>query len=338
MNHSARGADAGSPQSTAAARDAWSRYWAQGAPHSCVGSYGDSYGGAIAEFWSDVFRTLPSAARVLDVATGNGALPRLLLKDCPSANVSCDAVDIASIAPTWLSAASPVDRGRVHFQGQVDAGLLPFSDSSFDLVISQYGFEYTDVERTLPEVLRVLARAGSIALVLHHSGGRPVTLAGVELAHLDWLMKLGGLFDGAAALLEPMALASTAQGRALLDGDPRAIAARERFNDLLSELASRAEHVDGADILFDVRDAIMAVLAAVAGQGKLLAENRLLALRDDFTNASTRLRDLMAHAVTAAAARALQSRLSEALNTSVGLGELREQGHLMGWTLRTPVP
>lgn len=335
MNHNAVGVDTGTPQTPAAVREAWSRYWAQGAPHSCIGSYGDCYGGAIAEFWHDVFSQLPATARVLDVATGNGALPRLLLKDDRSAGVSCDAVDIASIAPTWLADASPIDLGRVRFHSHVDAGDLPFSDGCFNLVISQYGFEYTDGERSLPELLRVLARAGSIALVLHHSEGRPATLAGVELAHLDWMFKPAGLFDGAAALIEPMALAVTAEGRANLDKDSHAIAARERFNALLGELSSRAECVDGADILFDVRTAIMSVLAAAGAQGKVHAEIRLLALRSEFTNASTRLRDLIAHSVTEAAALTLRSRLSEALNTAVTLGELKEQDHLMGWTLRT---
>ncbi len=338
MNRSESGDDSGTLTTPATVHDAWSRYWAQGVPHSCIGSYGDCYGGAIAEFWCEVFGELQAGARVLDVATGNGALPRLLLKHCPNPEVSCDGVDIASIAPNWLAAALPNDRNRVRFHGQVDAGELPFGDGCFDLVISQYGFEYTDVERSLPELLRVLAPSGSVALVLHHSGGRPATLALAELAHLDWMMKLGGLLDAAAAMVEPMARAATAQGRASLDKDTSALATRERFNALLSELASRAERVDGADILFDVRNAVMAVLAAAGKQGKATADDRLLVLKHEFAHASTRLRDLLAHTVTEAAVLALQTRLNDALHSSVMLDELREQGHLMGWTLRSSRP
>ena len=63
----------GDGQSIAARRDAWSRYWAGGAPHSCIGTYGERYGGTIAGFWSEVFGALPAVAHVLDVATGNGS-------------------------------------------------------------------------------------------------------------------------------------------------------------------------------------------------------------------------------------------------------------------------
>ena len=63
----------GDGQSIAARRDAWSRYWAGGAPHSCIGTYGERYGGVIAGFWRDRFGALPAVARVLYVATGNGS-------------------------------------------------------------------------------------------------------------------------------------------------------------------------------------------------------------------------------------------------------------------------
>ena len=36
-----------------ARRAAWSAYWATGGLHSCVGSFGGNYGGAIGGFWRE---------------------------------------------------------------------------------------------------------------------------------------------------------------------------------------------------------------------------------------------------------------------------------------------
>lgn len=336
MNDSILG-DADESQSPAARRDAWSRYWVRGAPHSCVGTYGDRYGGAIAAFWKEVFAGLPAVARVLDVATGNGALPRLLLDQCRQPGVTCDAVDIAAVHLPWLASAAPADRDRVRLHGGVDAGALPFADGNFDLAVSQYGIEYTDLERSVPELLRVLARGGGVAMVLHHAQGRPAILAAVEIDHIRWLTTQGGWLDAAAAMIELMARASTFGGRASLQNDARANATRERFNAVQNELAARGAGQDGADVLFEMREAAMSVFALAGREGVKAAAEALAELRQELAAGAIRLGDLCAHAIGGAQAQALRERLAGALGVSVTLDELREQGeHLMGWTMRTP--
>jgi SAM-dependent methyltransferase len=319
----------------AARRDAWSSYWARGASHSCLGSYGELYGGAIGAFWGGVFGGLPPVARVLDVATGNGVLPRMLLQQCRSSGVQCDAVDIATIQPPWLAGVAPADRERVRVHGGIDAEALPFADATFDLVVSQYGIEYARLEQAIAEATRVLAPGGALAMVIHHAQGRPATLAAIELEHLAWLARDGGLLEATAAMVEPMARAATPQGRASLEGDTRSHAARERFNALQGELAARREGRDGADVLFEVRDAMMSVLALAARQGAGAAAATLQAWRAELAASETRLRDLREHALDAQAAQALRDRLEAALQAPVSLQELREEaGYLMGWAVR----
>lgn len=316
-------------------RDAWSRYWAQGASHSCLGSYGDLYGGAIAGFWNEVFARLPPSARVLDVATGNGVLPRMLLESCASRGVQCDAVDIAPIRPPWLAGLDPADRKRVRVQGGVDAEALPFADGTFDLVVSQYGIEYARLDRAVSEVLRVLAPGGGVAMVLHHARGRPATLAALELDHLAWLAREGGFLDATAAMLEPMERAATPQGRATLQGDARANAVRERFNALQKEVSARGDGKDGADVLFEAREGAMSVLALSGRQGAAAATAAWETYRTELAASEARLRDMIEHALDAGAAQALRVRLEAALGMPVSLEELREEaGFLMGWAVR----
>ena len=76
----------------------WTRHWATGASHSCPGTYGELYGGAIATFWREVLSPLQRGQNVLDIATGNGALPRLLLGQ--HHEIEVDAIDIAAVEPS----------------------------------------------------------------------------------------------------------------------------------------------------------------------------------------------------------------------------------------------
>src|SRR5690606_38242574 len=61
-------------------RGAWSSYWAAGALHSCIGSLVEDQDGGIGRFWRACFAGLGDGDRVLDLGTGNGALPKLLLE------------------------------------------------------------------------------------------------------------------------------------------------------------------------------------------------------------------------------------------------------------------
>jgi hypothetical protein len=133
-----------------------------------------------------------------------------------------------------------------------------------------------------------------------------------------------------------MARAATPQGRASLQGDARANAARERFNALQKEVSARGDGKDGADVLFEVRDGAMSLLALAGRQGAQAAASALQAWRAELAASETRLRDMAEHALDAGAAMALRDRLASELGRPVSLEVLREEaGYLMGWAVRT---
>lgn len=305
----------------------WTRYWASGAVHSCGTSYGEHYGGAIAAFWRVVHDNTPDRSRLLDVATGSGAIPRLWRSW--RTTDTWDAVDLAASAPLWVAG----DSLDVRFHGSVRAESLPFPSASFDLVTSQYGLEYCDLTLAIPEVLRVRAPQGGVALVLHHSRSRPVALARTELSHLEWALGPDGLIGACADMLGPAAEAATPHGRERLARDPAAESARLRFNAAQAALRQRAGTGDGADVLGEIRDAVGALLGVAMTQGIARARNAFdswtLALADH----RLRLQELCTHALDAAAAHALGAQLTRA-GLRVELGAIEEGPHLMGWTVR----
>lgn len=310
----------------------WTRYWSRGAMHSCVGSYDDSYHGPIATFWRAGFDRLATGARVLDIGTGNGPLPKLLLSLESRNDLSCDAIDLAAIAPPWLQQLPAPQRSRIRFHSACAAERMPFADASFDLVVSQWGLEYSELALALPEVLRVLAPGGAVQLLLHHTEALPVTLAAREIDHLVWLLCDDGLLDCAAEMIAPMALAGTSTGRARLAEDPQANEARELFNAQQELLQQRIEHGSGTEVLSEARQAVATLLITAARQGAAPASAALQDVRTGLQDALVRLQELRRHAMDAPAVTVLAQSLAR--GAPYELDVLRDHESIMGWTLR----
>ena len=308
----------------------WSRYWSHGVAHSCGGSYGNRYEGALAQFWRTACSGLRPGARMLDIATGNGAVPQLLLA-CTANSISCDAIDLARPEPQWIAGLPRHKRGRIRFHGEQPAETLPFPDAHFDLVSSQYGLEYTDLARSVPEILRVLRPGGRVCLITHHADARPVRLAAFELRHLDWLQASGGLLDAAGAMIAPMARAASEAGRASLAGDAAANAARARFNTLQQEMTAQAAGSDCPDVLAETRVALGQILGLAAGQGADPAREALAVLAQDLMDSRVRLQELCDYALDEDAAVALATALGGSANN---VRPLLDNGMLMGWGMQ----
>jgi SAM-dependent methyltransferase len=308
-------------------QESWTRYWAGGAVHSCGTSYGEYYGGAIASFWRKVHDDTPAGSRLLDLATGSGAIPRLW-RSWRSAD-TWDAVDLAATVPPWATEAG----AGMRFHAAVRAESLPFPAAGFDLVTSQYGLEYCDLTLAVPEILRVRAPGGHVALVLHHAQSRPVSLARTELSHLDWVLGPDGLIAACADMIGLAAQANTPQGRERLARDPAAEAARLRFNAAQVALRERTIAGDGSDVLGEIRDMVATLLQIAMRQSASHAHSEMESWMCTLTDHRLRLEELCTHALDRAAAQALAAQLaSAALGTD--LGTLEEGQHLMGWALR----
>lgn len=317
-------------------RDSWSRYWASGALHSCATSFAGNYDDAIGEFWRGVCAGLSGSERVLDVATGNGALPRMLIDLLADGGrlPQIDAVDLADIDPPWRRQLAPAVAERVRFHAQVAVESLPFAAASFDLVISQYGLEYSDLARSVDELRRVMKPRGEVALVLHHADSLPVRLGRAEIPEIDWLGQSGGVLQRARRLLPYLARLATPEGMASVQRDPEAAKAREQFNEAMRALQQRSGASAAPDILVETQAAVGELMTRVAGIGAAAAEQHLNSIRDGLRLARLRQAELVAHALDRAAVDRLAAGLASASSAPAEIGELRVRGELFGWSLR----
>lgn len=303
-------------------RQAWSSYWATGRLHSCATSFDGNYEGAIGASWRQAFSALPAGTRVLDLATGNGPLPALLWELYGDA-VQVDAVDLAGLAPTWHDAGK---HASIRFHPGVDMEALPFADASFDLVTSQFGFEYADHGRTLAEVCRVAAPGASLRLVMHHHGSRLVEVGREEELHHAWLSAPEGLLEAARGVIP--VLAAVRAGR---PPDMAAVQAREAYNRAMAALGAAAEASSAPDLLLETRDVVHRLVRDV-GADPVEALHALELLAGSLEQARLRTAEMIACALDRPGIEALARTLSGLCpQARIAFEELAQAEGVLGW-------
>lgn len=111
--------------------------------------------------WKRFAETLPQKTKLLDLATGDGIVMAQLM--AARRDIKPVGIDRATTLP-------PAPRGA-KMRGGVAMENLPFGDSQFAAVTSQFGFEYGDIARISAEIARVVQPGGRAALMTHRIDG-----------------------------------------------------------------------------------------------------------------------------------------------------------------------
>lgn len=155
------------PQKPAASHG-WDTYW-KGTRDADSYASGGARHPAITAYWNDVLPGLLTRAepppRILDIATGSGAVVESLYRNAGDVPIDVTCVDISSSAIDSVQQRYPDVTAVV-----ADARSVPLPDANYDLVVSQFGVEYAGPE-ALDEAARLLAAGGSLALLMHSRPG-----------------------------------------------------------------------------------------------------------------------------------------------------------------------
>lgn len=153
----------------------WSNYWSSS---KTLNSFAESdtskgYTGEIKSHWFDIFSKLKPRSRIVDIGCGNGALACLAVEYSNSHDLDFEvhAIDAADIKPMdTLKDDKELSEllSKVTFHPKTSAEKMPFEEASIDVFISQFGFEYSDIVKTLSGCHRALADNGSIHIMAHH--------------------------------------------------------------------------------------------------------------------------------------------------------------------------
>lgn len=174
---------------------AWADFWKGGGagPESgCLPSGLRQIDSVQRRVWQEVARPLSAKAAVLDLATGDGAVLGKIGQ--ARSDLKLVGVDSSPVLPRGPKGA--------RLMPSVAMEALPFPESAFDLVTSQFGIEYGDIEQIAAQVHRVLRPGASFAFVIHHSDGAIVAHNRGRSEALRWSALESGLLEKAAALAE----------------------------------------------------------------------------------------------------------------------------------------
>lgn len=140
----------------------WNRYWAGTGASGAYGAGGVSHP-AIDAFWQQFFEStldLASDARIVDLATGNGAMIETMLRH----GISPEAITCVDLSP---AAIESVEQRFPGVKGIVaDTRTMSLPEEHFQLVTSQFGIEYGG-ESALAAAPGLVAMSGVFATLLH---------------------------------------------------------------------------------------------------------------------------------------------------------------------------
>jgi ubiquinone/menaquinone biosynthesis C-methylase UbiE len=176
------------PQDT----NAWSLYWSEDRLYSCVAQSSDEDQKVLNKLWQGFSQELEPNSRVLDLATGNGAVADALLS--VNSALQVDAVDKASIDPKKFLK----EHGNllnVNFHGDTDIFDLSFKPSTFDAITSQFGIEYAGLTEASVQVLRYLKVAGRFQFVVHHAQSGIILSSSNKIVELEQLTQQSGILE-----------------------------------------------------------------------------------------------------------------------------------------------
>ncbi len=123
----------------------------------CPVDYGA--GQALEGFWREVFRSARPGSRVLEIGCGSGQVSLWAAEAKPGLKIL--ATDLHN------RCADALRHPDIRFQGHVRAEQLPFPPGAFELVVSNFAFEYADLPPACRELGRVLTPGGGAVLVMH---------------------------------------------------------------------------------------------------------------------------------------------------------------------------
>jgi len=234
----------------AAIADPWTIYWQADHLHSCISAGSPEDAKQLAEYWVRFGRTLPKGARLIDLATGNGAVPFALAQ--AGLDLRITAVDQAYIDPRrYLKAAQRLQ--GVRFLGGTDLREAPALGGPYDAVTSQFGLEYLPADRRPAVVARLLSRGGHYQFLMHHAASEVVAPASRDLEELAVLLEPGGLLATLRAFSERSTSAQSLADRAKEYLGRQGRKTRRLSGQVITAVqTSREAHGSGAEACFDM--------------------------------------------------------------------------------------
>lgn len=303
----------------------WETYYRGGALVSCPLGDGLGYTLELRDVWIAFFGSLRDGARVVDIGTGNGALPCLAIE---AANLSgrrleIHGTDLAKIDPVRHVPGGPKLFEGVLFYGGTPAENLPFETGSVDAVTGQYALEYADVPAALTEAARVLKPRGRAQFIVHHDDSIVVHNAEASLADAHYIL-------GVERVLR--VLRRYVESERKFPGGARSV--RQLVVESGTRIQQRARERPGSPVLAITTDVLRRLLDQHRGMTAAQIDVAITTIERELRTYVHRLRDLVSVARSAAGMQELCAQAAKAgFDTAAPVQQFHDLDKLVGWRL-----
>ena len=291
------------------AHPAWDSFWRYDRLSSFLTTPGaPNYAPPIADGWRAFFKSLTDGARVLDLATGNGAIAVMAVE--AGKDFSVTGADLAAVEPTAFVTRNHAELKQIRFLPDTPAEALPLADASIDAIVSQYGVEYSNLARSIPEAVRVLAPGGRLRFATHATEGAVARDTANAIADADFLIGLDivGLAERSDTALDAFNIGLDA------------------FNIGLKAIADRALTATDRAMLANVHQTLCDAYDHRRGELALTAEN----LHAEITAHRDRQAALLSATLSTNQMAELGTMLAAQGLTAIAHGEQRDGADLIG--------
>jgi ubiquinone/menaquinone biosynthesis C-methylase UbiE len=295
----------------------WSVFWQSDQLQSCLPDNSAAGKQSLQGTWRSFFEALPAGAEVLDLGTGNGGLATqaVAVSKARATPFSMHGIDLADIEPARFVSSAEDLLTDVKFHPRTTMEKLPFADATFDAVASQYAIEYTNIEKSSAEALRVLKAGGFFRFLVHADDGVLKDRCRLQTGQAEQILN-GDLFAASETLLRRLVDAETTRTAEAIAAAEAAIAATKAvFDDL--ELRFRGD--DDRSLV----DKLFAAIRTLPGMRRSHSIESLAAMNENaralLLAQSKRLKSMQDAALDDAAAGEFVKRLQFLGSTNVRL-------------------
>ena len=283
-------------------RDEWSEFWKNDTLTTFLGTFGRNYDGEIKEFWDDSFSQLPDNAKIIDLATGNGALAFLAMQysESHSKDFSVTGIDYADINPNQIPSLSSEEKKlieSIEFLSNSNIETTNLADNYYDCAISQYGIEYSNLEKTIPELKRILKANSIFSVIVHHTDSIIIKQSSESLEQIDICLKNSNL---ESLLLEIIDNFSTVKSQAefteLIQSE-NLKTLRSDYNLAIRKIASKAEAFENKWVTDFVLSSFSKILGLAPNTSLKEKLNKIEDIHSELKIYTKRTEDLLAAAL-----------------------------------------
>mgnify|MGYP001079043423 CR=1 FL=1 len=245
----------------------WNNYWESGAVTTfSEGRFETGYIGPVKNFWRDQIKSLDDSAVIVDLATGNGAIPLIAAEYMieNEKNWNIIGIDYAHIKP-------PVDKNKelsvVTFHSSTPIENTNIETASVDLVTSQYGIEYADLDKAVMELQRIMKQGAYFTTIMHHPDSLVVKQSKRDIFQTKLCLEIEEFDQKVEKLVSIVGDARTKEQKKMLKHNREAEKTRDIINASLERMYKRLANKE-ADQMLKITQTFMRVFGDLSSLEK----------------------------------------------------------------------